>query len=268
MKSYAVASGKGGVGKTLLCANLACWLALERYRVLIFDADLGLANMDIALGLEPSVTLKHVVRENKPLRSAILEGPAGIHLIPGGSGVEELVSLSGRSLERLLGELAEISSEYDYLLFDAAAGIHNGVLSCVASADEACVVCTPEPSALIDAYALIKQLVAMKPDAEVAVIVNQCDSPRHGVMVYERLKMITGQYLSVDLRFVGAVRRDEAMIACSRQRQLVLLAHPAAHCARDVEEAASQLFFRKLPDRQDATVFDKLRSSLIRQKAA
>ncbi len=268
MRSIAVASGKGGVGKTMLSANLACWLALENQRVLVFDADLGLANMDIALGLEPKTTLKNVIREGLPVESAITEGPAGMHLLAGGSGIEELIGMGGIRLENLLTQITGLAESYDFLIIDAAAGVHNPVVSCIAAADEACIVCTPEPSSLIDAYAVIKQLNQIKPRAEVAVIVNMADTQRHGIMVFERLKMITGQYLSVQLRFAGAVRRDDSFIACSRQRQLVLLAHPTAPSARDVEDAASQLFFRKLPERQEVNLFDKLKGALSQKPAA
>jgi flagellar biosynthesis protein FlhG len=267
MRSFAIASGKGGVGKTVIAANLAIWLALEGHRVLIFDADLGLANIDIALGLEPQVTLKHVVR-GRPMSEALIEGPAGIHLIPGGSGVEDLVTLGSSRLRGLLDELQTMAESYDFLIFDAAAGIHPGVMACIAAADEACVVCTPEPSSMIDAYACIKSLAALKPEAQVSVVVNMSDNPRHGVLVFERLKMITGQYLSIELKFAGSVRRDEAMIACARQRQPILLAHPVAAASRDLEDAASQLFFRRPIQRKELSLFEKLKQSLGQQKAA
>lgn len=268
MRSVAVASGKGGVGKTMLSANLACWLALESQKVLVFDADLGLANMDIALGLEPKATLKNVIREGLPMREAITVGPAGMHLLAGGSGVDELITMGGSRLDGLLKQVHETAEEYDFLIIDAAAGVHGPVIACVAAADEACIVCTPEPSSLIDAYAVIKQLSQIKQKAEVAVVVNMADSPRHGVMVFERLKMITGQYLSVQLRYAGAVRRDDCFIACGRQRQMVLLAHPTAPSARDLEDAASQLFYRRLSDRVETSLFDKLKGALGQQKAS
>jgi flagellar biosynthesis protein FlhG len=267
MRSFSIASGKGGVGKTVVSANLAVWLALEGHKVLVFDADLGLANLDIALGIEPQVTLKQVIR-GAPLESAVVEGPAGIKLIPGGSGVEELVRLGDDRLRALIEEVQEMACAYDFLLFDAAAGIQPIVMSFVGAADEACIVVTPEPSSIIDAYACIKQLVAMKPGAPVSVLVNMADSPRHGVLIYERLKMISGQYLQIDLRFVGSIRRDEAMIACSRQRLPILLAHPTAPASRDMEDAGSQLFFRRLPDRRDLSLFEKLKGGLGMQKAA
>lgn len=268
MRSFAVASGKGGVGKTMLSANFACYLAIEGHKVLVFDADLGLANLDIALGLNPTKSLKHVVRDGAPLREVLLEGPGGMHIIPGGSGISELANLGHTRLDAILQELQSLALEYDFVIFDVAAGVDSNVVSFMAAADETCLVCTPEPSSMIDAYAAIKALHAVRPSADVAVVINMCDNHRHGVLVFERLKMITGQFLNQELRFAGSVRRDENALMCARQRQCVVLAHPMADAAKDIESTAQRLFLGRQVPLRDSNFVDRLRAAFTFRKAS
>lgn len=268
MRSIAVASGKGGVGKTLLSSNFGCFLAIEGHKVLVFDADLGLANLDIALGLNPTKSLKHVIRSGVSLKDIIIEGPAGMHVVPGGSGVSELANLNPQRLESLLSEIQDVAHDYDYVIFDVAAGIDTLAVSFMAAADELALVCTPEPSAMIDAYAAVKMLNSVRPTAEISVVVNMCDSLRHGKLVYERLQMITGQFLQRDIKFAGSIRRDDNMIACTRQRQPIVLAHPTSNGAKDIEETVKSLFYGKEPGVKEPGLAQRLLNILLMRKSA
>ncbi|MCG9895667.1 MAG: AAA family ATPase [Fimbriimonadaceae bacterium] len=261
MKTFAVASGKGGTGKTMLSANLAASLALDGRPVTVLDADLGLANADIAMGLNPEVTLKHVVRGQAELKDTLIEGPAGLRLIPGGSSVAELAGMGTDQIIGLIDRVKQLCRPDEWLIIDAAAGIHDTVMAFLTSADEVCLICTPDPSSLIDAYATAKQLGRLRPTLPIAVIVNQTDSQRHGVLVFERLKLICGQFLSTDLRYAGAVRRDDGVVAATRMRRLILLEDPSNPAAQDIEDAAGMLFHHRLPDRRDDNLIDKFKAA-------
>ncbi|MGI6225623.1 MAG: MinD/ParA family protein, partial [Peptococcales bacterium] len=157
-KVITVASGKGGVGKTNFTLNFGLALAELGQKVLILDADLGLANVDVILGIVPKYNLLHVINDEKELSEIVIEGPKGIKIIPGGSGIYELADLKEWQLERFLIRLTTLEKEYDYLLIDTGAGISKNVLDFALAADEIFIITTPEPTSITDAYGLIKTL--------------------------------------------------------------------------------------------------------------
>src|SRR5664279_3515957 len=173
----AITSGKGGVGKTNVVAGLALALAQLGQRVVVLDADFGLANLDILLGLSPEYTLEHVLRGEKLMEEILLDGPFGIKIIPASSGIQELTRLDSAAELRLIQGLQRISATNDWLLIDTAAGIHDSVIKLLMAAQEVLLVTTPEPTALVDAYAMVKVVHLRDPRKPLWLLVNNAQNP-------------------------------------------------------------------------------------------
>ncbi len=240
MKSIAITSGKGGVGKTTVAANLAAALG-HSGNVLALDADLGLANLDILLGVRPAKTLNHVVRDGLALSDAVTPAPGGIGLIAGGSGIEELARLGDEQLQPILSQLQELAEGYDWLMVDTAAGLSPHVLCFASSVDQAVIVCTPDPASIMDAYATAKSLFARNPSNSPLLVVNCADSEEQAEVVYGKLRTIVGRFLNRSLGYAGCVRRDPVAAACARTRELYVLKNPKCAASRDVLRLAQKL---------------------------
>lgn len=241
MKTYAVTSGKGGVGKTNIAANLGISLAARGNRVLLFDADLGLANLDIVLGTKTARTLQNVLAGEVSFRDAICRGPGGVSLLAGGSGIEDLVTISGPHLERFIGSLAELESTLDYLLFDTGAGIDNSVMTFLQAADEVLLVTTPDPSSLSDAYAVIKSLWARKPGASISLVMNMVADETEAKSVATKLAAVCTSFLERAPELIGYVRNDPRAIAHIRSRQPFVLADPSLPASVDIAALSLKL---------------------------
>ncbi len=222
MRVIAVASGKGGVGKTNLVVNLAVALARAGQRVCILDADLGLANVDVLLGLTPQASLLHVLRGERRLVDVIVDGPAGVRVIPAASGVEELTALTTAERLRLLDEVDALADGLDVLLVDTAAGISSNVLYFTAAAAEALIVVTAEPTSLTDAYALIKVLALRYGRREFLVVVNMAADAADASATFQRLARVAERFLCVRLEYQGYVPYDDAVPRAVRQQQPVV----------------------------------------------
>ncbi|HLK11902.1 MAG TPA: MinD/ParA family protein [Candidatus Binatia bacterium] len=260
----AVTSGKGGVGKTAIAANLAVALAAGGRRVCVLDADLGLANVDVALGLAPRANLLHVLRGERSLADVLVEGPAGVRLIPATSGVAELTALDGPQRLCLLDAVDRLGESLDVLLVDTAAGISRNVLWFAAAAHEVLVVVTPEPAALTDAYALVKVLATRYGRRDFLVLVNAAAGVADAEAAFRRLARVAERFLRVRLESVGFVPEDPALPRAARLQQAVVLAAPAAPASRALARLAGtlaargpgvptggvQFFFRRLIDPQ------------------
>ncbi|HYE78144.1 MAG TPA: MinD/ParA family protein, partial [bacterium] len=176
----AIASGKGGVGKTNLTVNLGTALSAAGQRVLILDADLGLANVDVLMGIAPPHTLWHAIYGQIPLADIIYRGPGQLQILAGASGVEGLADLPDAQRETLLQRLSYLEQEFDFILIDCGAGVDHNVLGFTAAADEALLVCTPEPTAVMDVYGLIKLIHRRRPDARISLVMNQVERAAEG----------------------------------------------------------------------------------------
>ncbi len=180
-----VSSGKGGVGKTNFTVNLAIALSRLGKNVSIIDADLGLANIDVVLGLVPKFTLSHVIRNEKEIKDIILDGPHGIRVISGGSGVMDLVNLDTEEISRLIESLEFLNDDSDYILIDTGAGLSRSVISFIEAASDVVMVITPDPTSITDAYAVIKNIA--NEDKNIKVVVNRVDSNKEGQNVFHKL---------------------------------------------------------------------------------
>lgn len=236
-----IASGKGGVGKTNVAVNLAIALGRRRRRVLIFDGDLGLANVDIMLGLRVERTLRDVVTGRCGLQDIIVDGPPGTKVVPGGGGLSELVHLDGFGRGRLLRQLAEVESSFDVVLVDAAAGVGEDVLHFVRSVGEVLVVTTPEPTALTDAYALIKVTSAEAGAARFGLVVNAARGQREGDDAANRLQQVVARFLDISVPVLGVLPFCEEVAAAVREQQPVMLGYPGCAFARSIDQLCTKL---------------------------
>lgn len=235
----AISSGKGGVGKSSIAVNLGISLAKTGAKVCLLDADTGLANANILLGIAPEYSIEHVLYGAKDIDEIMLDGPHGLKIIPGANGISECVSLHPRQQLRLTRELARIEGEFDYLLIDTAAGIADTTLDFVSAAHHTLIVITPEPTSLTDAFSLIKLLKRRRPSAHYQVVVNMCSSASQAKEVFHRFGAAVEKYIGVNCHYLGLVLRDESM------RAAVVLQNPVAMFPDDDPSSRS---FMKLSD--------------------
>lgn len=237
----AVTSGKGGVGKTNIAVNLALALRQMDYRVVLIDVDLGLANVDIILGVTPPYNLGHVFRGEKTLHDIIVEGPLGLKLMAGGSGVTDLANLNGWRLEVFIKSLEQLNQEFDFVILDTGAGISRNVISFVLASTEILVVTTPEPTAITDAYGLLKVLRQRSPKAHVRLIVNMARSPNEAENVAEKLNSVLREYVQWEVDYVGYILHETQVNKAVFEQTPVLLAYPSSMTSRSLKRIASIL---------------------------
>lgn len=226
MVTLSITSGKGGVGKTNVVVNLAVALARLRHRVVVLDADFGLGNVDVLLGLAPPAHLGHVLSGDKTMREVIVEGPEGIHIIPASSGLRALTTLSAAHWQRLEDGLRELALDYDFLLVDTAAGIADNVIDLLATTDRVLIVTSPEPTAVVDAYAVIKVLTAHGVQTELGVLVNDAHDADEASTVFRQLQVAAERFLNRRVHSYGFVAHDPAVRDAVCLQQPVVFQHP------------------------------------------
>lgn len=246
----AVTSGKGGVGKTNVVAGLAMSLARIGQRVVVLDADFGLANLDILLGLTPTHTLEHVLRGEKVLEEIILDGPLGIKVIPASSGIQELTRLDTMSELRLVQGLQRVAETQDWLLIDTAAGIHDSVVKLLMAAQEVILVTTPEPTSLVDAYAMVKVIHLRDPEKPIWVVVNNAQVESEAEETLEQLQAAALRFLGKELNILGMIPTDPYLLQSVRQQRGVVELYPRSPSAQAFRAFADQLK-KKVPLQKD-----------------
>lgn len=269
MKVLAITSGKGGVGKTTLSANLAIALAGRSQRVTVFDADIGLANLDVMLGRPAKGTLQEVISGAKTLNDVIEDGPGGIKFVGGGSGIETMINLTGRAGDAFLREIGELERNTDYLIFDTGAGIDANVMAFLTAATEVFVVITPDPASLTDGYATAKAIITSDPSVTVKIVMNMVDDEAQAKAVYARLSSIAQQFLGVSLNYAGFIRNDPNAAKCVRQRKPWMLANPQTAASKDTDRIAATMLGEDVPLQVTTVSFtDKLRLLFARDRVA
>ncbi|MGH8068581.1 MAG: MinD/ParA family protein [Candidatus Entotheonellia bacterium] len=228
----AVASGKGGVGKTNVVANLAFALTKLRKNVLVMDADLSLGNLDILLGLTPQYTLEHLFLGSKSLREIIIEGPGGMRILPAGSGVQRLTNLSTEQKLALLAEIDSLDEPADVMLIDTGPGISANVLYFTLAAQEIVVVTCPEPMAIANACAFMKVLACEHGHRTFQLLVNAVTTVQEVEMVFQKLQSATQQFLDVDIYPLGWIPHDIHVQKAVRQQKTVVEMYPNAQASR------------------------------------
>ena len=237
----AITSGKGGVGKTNVVAGLALSLAQLGQRVVVMDADFGLANLDILLGLSPKFTLEHVLRGEKVMEEILLDGPLGIRIIPASSGIQELTRLDTMSELRLVQGLQRIAESADWLLIDTAAGIHDSVLKLLMAAQEVILVTTPEPTSLVDAYAMVKVLHLRDAAKPLWLLVNNGQSSEEAQETIDQLQAATERFLGKQLRLLGMIPNDPHLLQAVRQQRGVVDLFPRSPSTQAFRALSRQL---------------------------
>ncbi|HQU15070.1 MAG: cobyrinic acid a,c-diamide synthase [Chromatiales bacterium 21-64-14] len=236
----AVTSGKGGVGKTNVSVNLAVAMSNAGREVMLLDADLGLANVDVLLGLQPTCNLSHVLEGHRTLEEVIVRGPAGIRIIPATSGVKYMTELSQVQHAGLIHAFSELSYSLDVLLIDTAAGIAESVVSFTRAAQEVIVVVCDEPASITDAYALIKLLSREYGIPRFHVLANMVRSVQEGRDLFTKISRVTNRFLDVTLDFMGAVPHDEFLRRAVQKQRAVVDAYPRSRAAQAFKNLAQK----------------------------
>lgn len=241
VRTLAITGGKGGVGKSSLAVALAICGARSGLRVALLDADFGLAKLHIMLGLSPRGDLRDVVAGTSEMADILLDGPEGIRLLPGASGLTELANLDPLQRDRLLSGLEEIASRFDLILLDTGAGIGEATLAFVAAADAAVVVTTPEPAALSDAYALIKVAGQRRADLPFHLLINNATSAREADAAARGIAEVAGRFLQRHVGYAGQIPADPALALAARARKPFLMHAPHCPASEAVRRVAPTL---------------------------
>ena len=241
----AVTSGKGGVGKSNTAINLAIWMKKMGKRVIILDADFGLANIEIMFGTVPKNNLSDLIYNGKNIKDIITWGPGEIGFISGGSGIAGLSNLSREHLIYIIQNLAQLDEIADVIIVDTGAGISDAVMEFLVASGEILLVTTPEPTSITDSYSLLKTL-ARHPsysaeEFAIKVIVNRVEAVEDGEALFNKLNVVVEQYLNISLSYLGAVPRDDKLLDAVMKQLPVALHSPTAKSARAYEEMAAQL---------------------------
>lgn len=239
--AIAIASGKGGVGKTNISVNLSLALRLLNKRVTLFDADMALANSHIVMGVQPSLSLVDVLDGKRSLAEVCSSGPLGVRLISGGSGLSELMNVSSEQRSRLIHSFAELEAECDYLIVDTAAGIEDNVLEFVRACNRIMIVVVGEPAAFIDAYACIKVLHQINGIQHFDVVVNRTRDAAHGKDVFKRFKGIVERFLDASLYHAVSIPEDSQLHASVARCSPISIMNPEAPSARAIATLAASL---------------------------
>jgi flagellar biosynthesis protein FlhG len=236
-----VTSGKGGVGKTNITVNLALALSKRGKKTILLDADLGMANVDVILGVSPKAHLADVIAGKKTLEEILLQVNDCLEIVPGGSGIHELADLDQAALEGLIRKLRELEHRAEYILVDTGAGISRGVLNFVLAANEVLVVTTPEPTAITDAYGLIKAIDQHNPLARVQLMINMVESEQEARAVAQKLIMIVNRFLNIDVSYLTYMEKDPNISRSVLQQQPFYQAFPYGPSTRRINMLASLL---------------------------
>ena len=239
-RTVTITSGKGGVGKTNVSLNLALCLAQQGHRTCLFDADFGLANINILLGLQPEYDLKDVILNDKKLQDIIIKTDENIDILPGSSGLEELANLDTDQTDALIQSFSEMAG-YDFLIFDTSAGISRNVITFCLASSEVVLVITPEPTSLTDGFALLKVLTLNGFKGEAKVILNQCKDAETANLIYKKFHAAAVKYLSLDVPALGMIYQDAKVVEAVKQQKPFLHLYPETNAAKCIRKIAERL---------------------------
>ena len=239
----AVTSGKGGVGKTNLTVNLAIALGMAGKRVLIIDADLGMANVDVVLGTVSKMNLLHLLQPEVMLQDVLLRGPYGVNYISGGSGMEQIVDFSSEEQGRLMGKLMACDAIADIILIDTGAGLGKHVMDFILAVDEVVLVTTPEPTALTDAYAVMKAYSRYSANRDMKLVVNRAYDESEGNDVVTKLRRTAERFLQMNLSQLGYIYEDRNVMRAVKQQKPFMIAYPGTIASKCVRAVANNILY-------------------------
>lgn len=258
IKVLTVTSAKGGVGKSSVAVNLAISLSRRGLRTLIVDMDLGLANIDVMLGIRTKYDLLSVVNQYKDIRDIIETGIYGVKFISGGSGFEELVKLEQRDLKRIIANIMCLDDIVDYIIFDTGAGINDNIIRLVLASDETIIVTTPEPTSMMDAYALVKLLSKKSIKPEFRLIINMAESEKEAINAAEGFIKIAHKYTGLDIESLGYILEDENMVKAVKNQTPITVRDAKSAAAQNIETIADRYMARPIKSAGLSAFFKKL----------
>ena len=240
-KVLTVTSGKGGVGKTNVSVNLAIALSQKGYRVVLIDADFGLANIEVLLGVTPKYTFLDMIRGEKSIREVICDAPNNVKLISGASGIEEMARLDAEKISLLTAEFLELDNEFDIIIIDTAAGISDSVIGMTMAADEVILVTTPEPTSITDAYALVKTLAQRDRSKIIQLIVNRAEDRNEAMNIISKLNQVALKFLDLELLKLGYILNDPLVTKSVKQQVPFVVGFPNSRVTANISEIADRL---------------------------
>lgn len=240
-KTIAVVSGKGGVGKSVFIINLALLYASIGKRVIVFDTNLGISNIDVLFGIAPKYNIKQVLSERKKLTDIIAKGPLGIDIVPASSGIRALTRLTEEQKEKILSAFEQLEIDYDVILIDTAPGISDNVFFFTNIAQEKLIMVTPEPTSLADAYALIKILSRDFEQQDFRIIINLARSEKEAFDAFRKLQIVSDKFLKVDLKYVGYLPKDDRIIDSVMAQKGFIAMFPNSHFSRKLAVIGKKL---------------------------
>ena len=239
-RTVCVTSGKGGVGKSNFTVNFALELAKKGKHILIIDADFGLSNVDVILGISPKYDLSYVTRREKRMSEVINEGPNGIKFISGGSGVYDLINLGGNDIDYFLSELSYLEDFIDVIIFDTGAGINDNNVQIITASDEVVLVTTTEPPAIVDAYALLKTVVETKRHPKFRLVINKAENVKEANRIINNFINVTNNYLKADIDPLGYILEDSNVVRSVKSQKPFTLLYPDTTASRNMSDITSK----------------------------
>lgn len=236
-----VTGGKGGVGKSNIALNLALALQLEQVRTLIFDADMGMANCDLLLGITPTYHLLHLLRGVASINEIVVNGPSGLKILPGGSGIRELVNITTSELNNLMIGFHELENDIDYVVIDTAAGAHESVRHFINLADRVVLVTTPEPTAMLDAYSLMKILSLSDHKPKFEIVVNTAKTEQEAKSTANAMDSAARRHLGIPADLLGVVSYDLKVVECVRKRTPFVFEYPDCNASLEIKAIARKI---------------------------
>ncbi len=243
-KVITVTSGKGGVGKTNITINLAIALSEQGFRVIILDADFGLANIDVLFGIVPKYTLLNVIKDEKNIMEILSDGPMNTRFISGGSGVEDLVKLDRQEILKFVDKMALLDKLADIIIVDTGAGLSENVMSFIMAADEVLLVTTPEPTSITDAYALIKMVSNRDKTKKIRLVVNRTENSEEANDVLNKLVLVAEKFLGISLVPTGYIMHDDAVVKAVKQQKPFSISFPKSQATRNIREISVKIMER------------------------
>ncbi|MCE0449489.1 MinD/ParA family protein [Brevibacillus sp. AF8] len=247
-----VTSGKGGVGKSNFSLNFGLGLIEKGHKTVLFDLDLGLANLDVLMGITPKKHLFHLLEPDTTVWDIIEHGPGGLEFIAGGSGFTQIMQLDDEKLDRLFSHLDPLQGYADTIIFDTGAGFSKESMRFMLSSDEVILVTTPEPPAITDAYAVMKMLHARNPAVSIRLVINRASSEREGKMTADKLAMVSKRFLNMEIQSLGYVSDDPYVSKAVKLQRPFLLTYPQSQAARSIRNLVERYLDR--PVTSDASV--------------
>ena len=236
-----VTSGKGGVGKSNFTLNLAICLSKAGNRVIIVDADFAMANIEVLFGVVPGKSLLNVLRGESTISEVIVDGPAGVSLVSGGSGFTDLAALNEKQIDFFLESFTYLDANYDIVLIDTGAGASHQVINMVKASRETIIITTPEPTALTDAYAMIKILKSLKTMPEMLIVINRVDNRREGEEIFSKLNRVSHRFLGIELKFLGLIPNDNFLLKAVKKQEPLSILYPKSPSAKSIQEICNLL---------------------------